>query len=89
MKGYLKFLFNDFKKALKECTFIEKFLLIGYVILIPFLAILISIEVVDAIINGPIWVAIFLSFFNVILWLMIAAFIGVTIWAYIEFGDDT
>ena len=88
MKGYFKFLFNDFKSTFKECTFLEKFLLIGYSILIPFLVVLTSVEMVDAIINGPIWSAIFLSFFNIVLWIGISTLIAITIWAYIEFGDD-
>ena len=87
MKGYFKFLFNDFKETFKECTFIEKFLLIGYMVLIPFLAVLLSIDVVDTILNGPIWAAIFLSFFNTIFWMMITAFITMTIWVYNDLKD--
>lgn len=88
MKGYFKFLSNNFKNTLKECDFLEKFLLIGYSFLIPFLVILVSVEMVDAIINGPTWSAIFLSFFNIALWVGVSILIAITVWAYIGSKEE-
>lgn len=87
MKGYFKFWFNDFKETFKEGGLLERIVMIAYIIWAPILFIMSQYEMISCIINGPIWMAILLAYFNIFLWITFSALIITTIWLYNDIKD--
>ena len=87
MKGYFKFWFNDFKEALREGSLFERIMMIVSLIWAPIVFIMIQYAMVNGIINGPVWATILLTYLNIIVWIALSAFIGMTIWVYNDLKD--
>ena len=87
MKGYFKFWINDLKETFKEGGLFERIIMIAYLIWTPMLFIMTQYEMISCIINGPVWAAILLAYFNIFLWVMFSAFIITTIWLYNELKE--
>lgn len=87
MKGYFKFWIDDFKESFKEGGIFERIMMIAYLVWVPVMFIMSNYEMVDSIINGPVWMAILLAYFNILLWITFSAFIAITIWLYNELKD--